>query len=53
MLFVNAAMVTYFGLFSWVAGDLDHVQEVIFNMLVRNLSQRVPMCFKCLVFSLS
>ena len=27
--------------------------KAVFNMLVRNASPRGPMCFRCLVFSLS
>ena len=29
------------------------VLRLIFNMLVRNTSSRGPMCFRCLLFSLS
>ena len=29
------------------------VLRAVFNMLVRNASQRGPMCFRCLMFSLS
>ena len=29
------------------------VLRVVFNMLVRNASPRGPMCFRCLMFSLS
>ena len=29
------------------------VLRTVFNMLVRNASPRGPMCFRCLVFSLS
>ena len=28
------------------------VLRAVFNMLVRNTSPRVPMCFRCLMFSL-
>ena len=29
------------------------VLKAVFNMLVRNVSPRGPMCFRCLMFSLS
>ena len=29
------------------------VLRAVFNMLVRNASPRGPMCFRCLIFSLS
>ena len=34
-------------------GCIMLVLRAVFNMLVRNASPRVPMCFMCLMFSLS
>ena len=34
-------------------GDIMLLLRAVLNMLVRNVGQRGPMCFRCLIFSLS
>ena len=46
-----------FGMWTMLANiymcDIMLVLRAVFNMLVRNESPRGPMCFRCLMFSLS